>query len=126
MINAAEGLVYTSKGCAVILMPDAVVFEVGEEKYQLPQSSVLRILRFWEYCRDWSAVSEGVDGMIKYRGQPVKVVDVRRHAGVEQTVPNYDTRIILLDRKTGLIGLLVDRVITGKRQETWSSRRSVG
>ncbi len=101
-------------------MLNAVVFEVGDEKYQLPQSSVFRILRFWEYCGEQAGAAGEADGMIVYRGHRVKVVDVRRHAGVERAAHSFDTRIILLKRNTGLIGLLVDRVINGKLQEpTW-------
>lgn len=117
MINEIKELAHTSKGCANILMLNAVVFEVGDEKYQLPQSSVFRILRFWEYCGEQTGTAGEVDGMIIYRGHRVKVVDVRRHAGIERAARSFDTRIILLKRNTGLIGLLVDRVINGKRQE---------
>lgn len=102
------------------------MFEVGREKYQLPRSDVYKVLRFWENGRDGAAVGGGADGRIIYRGRPVKVVDVRRHAGVEQTARGPDTRIILLQRKTGLIGLLVDRVIAGEPPKAARSRWDVG
>ncbi|MBU4532275.1 MAG: chemotaxis protein CheW [Eubacteriales bacterium] len=90
-------------------MQSLVIFEVGGEMYQLPQACVSKILRFWEYCEE---PVPGSDGMIVYKGQRVKAIDVRRHAGVEQVRPTFDTRIILLNRMNGLVGLLVDRVIS--------------
>lgn len=92
-----------------MIKPSLVVFEVGEEMYQLPRACVARILRFWEYCEEPLV---GSDGTILYKGQRVRVIDVRKHAGVEQAGPSFNTRIILLNRINGLVGLLVDRVIT--------------
>lgn len=56
-----------------------------------------------------------VDGLTKFRGSAIPVVDLRRRCGVEAGEYTPDTRIVVVSGGDGMVGLTVDAVTEVRR-----------
>ena len=84
-----------------------VGFKVGRETYGVPITSLHEIVRVPEI----TAVPDAPDymeGVINLRGKIVSVLDLRKRLGETQVVPSKRNRILVLEHKGRLSGLIVD------------------
>jgi len=84
-----------------------VGFQVGRETYGVPITSLHEIVRVPEI----TAVPDAPDymeGVINLRGKIVSVIDLRKRFGLEHGAPARQNRILVLEHKGRLSGLIVD------------------
>ena len=86
-----------------------VTCRVGEEIFALTVGQVQEILRVGQLTRVPHAPFP-VRGVTNMRGQVLPVVDLRRRLGLPEVELGEDHRIMVVDSRNRLIGLLVDRV----------------
>jgi purine-binding chemotaxis protein CheW len=84
-----------------------VGFRIGRESYGVPITSLHEIVRVPEI----TAVPDAPDymeGVINLRGKIVSVLDLRKRLGETQVAPNKRNRILVVEHKGRLSGLIVD------------------
>ena len=84
-----------------------VGFQIGRETYGVPITALHEIVRVPEI----TAVPDAPDymeGVINLRGKIVSVIDLRKRLGERQVVSNKQNRILVLEHKGRLCGLIVD------------------
>ncbi|MGA8149675.1 MAG: chemotaxis protein CheW [Terriglobales bacterium] len=84
-----------------------VGFQVGRETYGVPITSLHEIVRVPEI----TAVPDAPDfmeGVINLRGKIVSVLDLRKRLGEVQAVSSRRNRILVVEHKGRLSGLIVD------------------
>jgi purine-binding chemotaxis protein CheW len=84
-----------------------VGFKVGRETYGVPITSLHEIVRVPEI----TAVPDAPDfmeGVINLRGKIVSVIDLRKRLGESQAVSGRRNRILVVEHKGRLSGLIVD------------------
>ncbi|MCK9526623.1 MAG: chemotaxis protein CheW [Limnochordia bacterium] len=86
-----------------------VVFALGEEKYGVQISSVKEIVK-WSKTTQLPQMSEVLAGVIKLRDQVIPVISLRKKFGWPEADDLADTRIIILEIDSTLIGINVDDV----------------
>ncbi len=94
-----------------------VVLQLGGESYGVDIAAVNSIVTREQITRVPHAPAF-VEGVINLRGAIVPVVDLRRRFGLPAAEPTVASRIVVVETRTGLLGLLVDAVT-----ETISVRR---
>lgn len=87
-----------------------VVFALSSEEYALDVSSVREIIRLDRITRVPRA-PPWVDGVINLRGLVTTVVDLRRRLGLPISPPDGNTRIMIVEHKDTVAGLVVDSVL---------------
>jgi len=88
---------------------DALVFHVAGHAFGLPIAHVREVLRVVRLSPIPDAPA-GVLGMLNLRGAPVPVLDLGRRVAGRSLVWGLDTPIVIAERSTGPLGLLVGRV----------------
>jgi len=86
-----------------------VSFEVGEEEFAIPILSVQEINRMMEI----TAVPQSppfIEGVINLRGKIIPVMDLRKRFGLAALEDSSDTRIVVVEVASRVIGFTVDRV----------------
>jgi purine-binding chemotaxis protein CheW len=86
-----------------------VSFSLGNESFGLPVSNVQEILRAGSITRVPHA-PHSVRGVANMRGRVLPVVDLRVRLGIEEGLLSPLSRILVVETKGRLIGLLVDAV----------------
>jgi len=86
-----------------------VTFVVGTEEFAVPILSVHEINRMMEITRVPQSPSF-VEGVINLRGKIIPVVDLRKRFGMAQSEASSDTRIVVVEVESRVIGFTVDRV----------------
>ena len=84
-----------------------VGFKVGRETYGVPITALHEIVRVPEI----TAVPDAPDymeGVINLRGKIVSVIDLRKRFGEKEIRPNRQNRILVVEHKGRLSGLIVD------------------
>lgn len=84
-----------------------VGFRVGRETYGVPITSLHEIVR----VPDITAVPDAPDymeGVINLRGKIVSVIDLRKRFGERYDAPSRRNRILVVEHKGRLSGLIVD------------------
>ncbi|HYA23386.1 MAG TPA: chemotaxis protein CheW [Terriglobales bacterium] len=84
-----------------------VGFKIGRESYGVPITSLHEIVRVPEI----TAVPDAPDymeGVINLRGKIVSVLDLRKRLGETQVASNRRNRILVVEHKGRLSGLIVD------------------
>jgi purine-binding chemotaxis protein CheW len=84
-----------------------VGFQVGRETYGVPIVSVHEIVRVPEITAVPDA-PEYMEGVINLRGKIVSVIDLRKRLGEKQVAPSRRNRILVVEHKGRLCGLIVD------------------
>ena len=84
-----------------------VGFRVGRETYGVPITSLHEIVRVPEITLVPDA-PEYVEGVINLRGKIVSVLDLRKRLGEKQVAPSRHNRILVVEHKGRLCGLIVD------------------
>ena len=84
-----------------------VGFQVGRETYGVPIATLHEIVRVPEI----TAVPDAPDymeGVINLRGKIVSVIDLRKRFGEKTITPRRENRILVVEHKGRLSGLIVD------------------
>jgi len=84
-----------------------VGFKVGRESYGVPITSLHEIVRVPEITAVPDA-PEYIEGVINLRGKIVSVLDLRKRLGEAQVVASRRNRILVVEHKGRLCGLIVD------------------
>ncbi len=84
-----------------------VGFQIGRETYGVPITSLHEIVRVPEITAVPGA-PDYMEGVINLRGKIVSVLDLRKRLGETKVVPNRQNRILVLEHKGKLSGLIVD------------------
>ena len=84
-----------------------VGFRVGRETYGVPITSLHEIVRVPEITAVPDA-PEYMEGVINLRGKIVSVIDLRKRLGEKQASTGKRNRILVLEHKGRLAGLIVD------------------
>lgn len=86
-----------------------VTFGLGDEEFAVDILAVQEINRMMPLTRVPSSPPE-VEGVINLRGKIIPVVDLRRRFGLEATKLSEQSRIVVVEVHTRVIGFIVDRV----------------
>ncbi|PXF61294.1 MAG: chemotaxis protein CheW [Candidatus Methanogaster sp.] len=86
-----------------------VVFELGEEEFGVDISQVREIIRTGEIAHIPNA-SAYVKGVINLRGQITTIVDLKKRFGLDHTDRDQEERIIIVELKDNIVGMMVDSV----------------
>ena len=86
-----------------------VTFRLGDEKYGINVMQVQEVLRVTEIAPVPGAPSY-VLGIINLRGNVVTVIDTRDRFGLMSKDPDDVSRIVIIETKDHIIGILVDSV----------------
>ncbi len=84
-----------------------VGFRIGRETFGVPISLVHEIVRVPEITAVPDA-PEYMEGVINLRGKIVSVIDLRKRLGVGEAVHSRRNRILVVEHKGRLSGLIVD------------------
>ena len=84
-----------------------VGFQVGRETYGVPITSLHEIVRVPEITAVPDA-PEYMEGVINLRGKIVSVIDLRKRLGEKQIKATRRNRILVVEHKGRLSGLIVD------------------
>jgi purine-binding chemotaxis protein CheW len=82
-------------------------FQVGRETYGVPITSLHEIVRVPEITPVPDSPVH-MEGVINLRGKIVSVIDLRKRLGQKDTVPSKRNRILVVEHKGRLCGLMVD------------------
>lgn len=86
-----------------------VTFFLGREEYGLPISDVQEINRAVEITRVPNS-PDHVMGVINLRGKIVPVVELKKRLKLGATIVDKDSRIVVVEQGSKVLGLMVDRV----------------
>jgi len=84
-----------------------VGFQVGKETYGVPITSLHEIVRVPEITAVPDA-PDHMEGVINLRGKIVSVIDLRKRLGAKKVTPSKRNRILVVEHKGHLCGLMVD------------------
>jgi purine-binding chemotaxis protein CheW len=90
---------------------DYLAFELHDQQYALPVSSLREILKP-PPVTEVPGAPAAVLGIISVRGRVTTLLDARRLLRVAESEPSVRTRILLTDDGEEIVGLLVDRVLS--------------
>lgn len=90
-------------------MNQFVSFVLAGEEYGVPILSVQEIIRYETLTRVPQS-PEFVDGVLNLRGQVIPVVNLRRKFGLNEQEVDRATRIIVVEVKDRIVGIVVDEV----------------
>lgn len=88
----------------------AITFSLGREMYGIEVRQIKEIIKVREYVRVPRA-PDFVEGVINLRGQITPILNLRKIFGIEQRPVNEDSRIIMVEMESEVVGLIVDSVV---------------
>jgi purine-binding chemotaxis protein CheW len=86
-----------------------VIFNLSKEQYGLPITKVQDINRMMDITV-MPSVPDFVEGIINLRGKIIPVVDLRKRLALPYSEYTNDTRIIVVQIREELVGIIVDSV----------------
>lgn len=86
-----------------------VTFSVGGEEFGVEILQVQEIIRMLEITKVPKAPSF-VEGVINLRGKVIPIIDLRKRFGLEPRGRDKNTRIIVIEIHTMVVGFIVDSV----------------
>jgi len=86
-----------------------VGFHVGGEEFGLDILRVQEIIRLQELTRVPNS-NESMDGVMNLRGKIIPVVALRKRFGLEQVPADKQNRIVVVEIRGAVLGLIVDSV----------------
>ncbi|MET1123828.1 MAG: chemotaxis protein CheW [Archaeoglobaceae archaeon] len=86
-----------------------IVFNLGDERYGVDISQVREIIKPTQITRIPNA-PDFVEGVINLRGQITTIINLRKRFGMEPKSIDNNTRIIVVEHKNAVIGMMVDAV----------------
>ncbi len=92
-----------------IEMLQLVGFHVGGEEFALDILRVQEIIRLQELTRVPSS-PDCMDGVMNLRGKIIPVITLRKRFGLDRAAPDGQTRIVVIETKGIVLGVIVDSV----------------
>jgi purine-binding chemotaxis protein CheW len=86
-----------------------VTFKVEGEEFGVDILRVQEIIRSMEVTRVPKAPAF-VEGVINLRGKVIPIIDLRKRFGIGQRAHDRDTRIIVMEISSAVVGFVVDSV----------------
>lgn len=86
-----------------------VTFSIGEEEFGVNILKVQEINRTMEITKVPRS-PEFVEGVINLRGKVIPIIDLRRRFGLVHKAEDKDTRIIVIEINSVIVGFVVDAV----------------
>ena len=86
-----------------------VTFTIASEEFGVEILKVQEIIRTLDITRVPRSPAF-VEGVINLRGKVIPIIDLRRRFGIESKVKDKDTRIIVIEISTMIVGFVVDSV----------------
>ena len=86
-----------------------VTFSIDEEEFGVNILKVQEIIRIMEITRVPRS-PEFVEGVVNLRGRVIPIVDLRRRFGLAAIAHDKDTRIIVIELNSLVVGFIVDAV----------------
>lgn len=86
-----------------------VTFSIGEEEFGVDILKVQEIIRTMEITKVPRA-QDFVEGVINLRGKVIPIIDLRRRFGLSSKAYDKDTRIIVIEINSMIVGFVVDSV----------------
>ena len=86
-----------------------VGFSLGEEEFGIEIESIQEIIRIVTIT-DVPKTPEYVEGVINLRGNVIPVIDLRKRFGFKDKEYTNSTRIVVVEVKDKVIGMVVDEV----------------
>ena len=86
------------------------VFKIGREEFGVPINQVKEIVRLIPITPVPHA-SDFIEGVVNLRGNIITVVDLAQRLKLNSSVHSDKTRIIIIEIKEDIIGMVVDEVI---------------
>lgn len=86
-----------------------VTFSIGEEEFGVNILKVQEIIRTMEITKVPRS-PEFVEGVINLRGKVIPIIDLRRRFGLASKAGDKDTRIIVIEINSVIVGFVVDAV----------------
>jgi purine-binding chemotaxis protein CheW len=90
-------------------MLQLVGFHVGGEEFALDILRVQEIIRLQELTRVPSS-PDCMDGVMNLRGKIIPVITLRTRFGLDRAAPDEQTRIVVIETKGTVLGMIVDSV----------------
>lgn len=87
-----------------------VVFCLGSEEYGIEISFAQEIMRIPQQITKIPNMPSYIEGMVNLRGKVIPVIDLKKRFGFEQTERSVDSRLLILDLESSLLGTIVDDV----------------
>jgi purine-binding chemotaxis protein CheW len=98
-----------SQGNSRVEMLQLVSFRVGGEEFALDILRVLEIIRLQELTRVPSS-PDCMDGVMNLRGKIIPVITLRKRFGLDCVPHDGQTRIVVIETKGTVLGVIVDSV----------------
>ena len=92
-----------------LLNEQFVVYELTNERYAMKISDIYEIIKQQKI----TSVHNGkafLEGVINLRGKIVPVVNLHKRLGLKDFEPTKSTRIIVVQSKEDMVGIIVDKV----------------
>ena len=86
-----------------------VSFNIDDEEFGLDILRVQEINRMVDFTRVPNS-PDFVEGVINLRGKVIPIIDLRKRLNMPPRISNNETRIIVVDVQSKVIGFIVDRV----------------
>lgn len=86
-----------------------VVYEIAKEKYALKISDVYEIIKMQQITAVHNSKSF-LEGVINLRGKIVPVINIHKKFGLHNYISTKSTRIVVLNSREEMVGIVVDRV----------------
>jgi purine-binding chemotaxis protein CheW len=86
-----------------------VSFQIGSEEFGIDILMVQEIIRLIEITKIPNSPSY-IEGIVNLRGKVISIIDLRVKLGIEKISPTNETRIIVVDIDSMIVGFLVDSV----------------
>jgi len=87
-----------------------ITFQIDREVYGVDVHQIKEIIKVREYVRLPNSPAS-IEGVIHLRGQIIPTIDLRKAFSMEQKKSDEDTRIIMSEYNSEVVGLIVDSVI---------------
>ncbi|KAA0548768.1 chemotaxis protein CheW [Bacillus sp. BGMRC 2118] len=86
-----------------------VVLELGKELFALKIYDIHEVIRL-QKITEMHHQDPSVKGVINLRGRIVPIISLRKRFGLEEIPPTKSTRIMVLNYKDDMVGMVVDSV----------------
>ncbi|MCQ8892388.1 MAG: chemotaxis protein CheW [Candidatus Methanosuratincola sp.] len=88
----------------------AITFQLGKEMYGIDVHQIKEIIKVKEYVKVPNA-PDYIEGVINLRGQITPIVDLRKIFGMDHKEFDDNSRIIMVEFESDVVGLIVDCVV---------------
>ncbi|WP_458122355.1 chemotaxis protein CheW [Paenibacillus sp. Z6-24] len=86
-----------------------IVIELGTERYALAVSEIYEIIKMQRTTEVPNSISF-MEGVTNLRGKIVPIISLRKRFDMEEKTNDRSTRIVVVNSREEIIGMIVDRV----------------